>query len=164
MPVATCPLCEVVIIADCMCARCSHICNTRAHSWSQHTRDQRLLVLIVPQAPSSLQGPRNETAHSVLNQSLASQDQQLKSILQENWLCQLHCSGSTRFVIEMVENSDSTVVHEICTLLLSEMAWLTSSLRLHVYSNCTCASSVCKKVVRPKPDQPDRLLQLWLVP
>ena len=33
------------------------------------------------------------------------------------------------------------------------------SVWLHMYSKCTCACLLCKKVVRPKPDQPDRLLQ-----
>ena len=28
-----------------------------------------------------------------------------------------------------------------------------------MYSNSACASSVCEKVVGPKPDQPDRLLR-----
>ena len=33
----------------------------------------------------------------------------------------------------------------------------------HVYSKCTCALLVSEKVVLPKPNQPDRLLQPWYI-
>ena len=74
-----------------------HTC-AQLHAWIYNTRDQRSLASIVSQGPSSLQDPRTETAHSVLNQNIAYQDQQLKSDLRANCLGQQFCPGSTRFV------------------------------------------------------------------
>jgi len=72
------------------------------------------IVSLIPQALSSLQGPRNKTIHSVLiiaNQNLACQDQQLKSDLQANFSGQPCCRRqhalcrSKGVAIEMAENS-----------------------------------------------------------
>ena len=146
-----------------------HTC-AQLHAWIYNTRDQRSLASIVSQGPSSLQDPRTETAHSVLNQNIAYQDQQLKSDLRANCLGQQFCPGSTRFVAVKEWPSKWLKIVAFCPWnlydnghSLSETPRLTSYLRLRMSSNCTCASLVCKAVVGPKSDQPNRSLRLCYI-
>ena len=113
-----------------------HMCVQLIHMW-----DQKSLASIIPQALSSLQVPRNETAHSVISQNLACQDQQLKSNRQANCLSQPRCPGSTHFVAvkEWQQNGWKFWLNIAFCLwnLYDDGQSLpeTSSLWLHVYSN-----------------------------